>query len=211
VSRAQESTFEDFLGQRSGQSIEGILKDLRASGLSTDSIAGVVGVSRQALHKWVTGESRPTDERRDRIVRLAAICDYVERRGLDPAAWLKDPLGVKGPPITRLDFAQVGRFDLLGQMLDGSIAAGDAVTAGFPSRPVPSVEVVSSVVGDEVLVELPKLGAFGHGRTLSEAQADLIAVVRSVAGSFDSDDPEASLLRSVLHDEDALHRVLFGW
>jgi transcriptional regulator with XRE-family HTH domain len=80
-------------------------------GVSQLAIGRAVGVTPTAVRKWRRGEpAKP--EHRDRLARLAAMCDLLSRSGIhDPAGWIEIPISGEST-LTPLDLFIAGRADL---------------------------------------------------------------------------------------------------
>lgn len=59
------------------------LENIRAvSGLTVPDLAGILGISRPAIYKWLSGESKPKPEKFDRIQALSHITDTFKEAGI---------------------------------------------------------------------------------------------------------------------------------
>lgn len=54
------------------------IKELRQyRGMTQEDLAGMIGVSQQALQKWETGKRTPKKETLDRIYNALGVCDII--------------------------------------------------------------------------------------------------------------------------------------
>jgi transcriptional regulator with XRE-family HTH domain len=66
------------------------------SGLNTERIAGVLGVSRQTYHKWLTCHTL-LEAHRDRLFEVLALVEEAhERHGAETSNWLLTPVSPGG-------------------------------------------------------------------------------------------------------------------
>jgi transcriptional regulator with XRE-family HTH domain len=114
--RYQDSYFHEWAlrtAQRGKAAPAELLRELGELGFAWRDIAGLLGVSVQALQKWRRGEN-VTGLRRREIASLLAACDLItEHNGIEEvASWFEMPLSDLAP-IAPFDLWLAGRHELL--------------------------------------------------------------------------------------------------
>lgn len=103
-------------------------------------LATVFGVSRQAIYKWIGGESTPEDEKLDRIRALSLAADAFQKAGVTRASSLLKMKAFEGRSL--LDLVAAGQ--LLPEHTQTLIAEAQAMDAAYSrsglakSKAVPS-------------------------------------------------------------------------
>lgn len=90
-------------------------------------LATVFGVSRQAIYKWIGGESTPEDEKLDRIRALSLAADAFQKAGVTRASSLLKMKAFEGRSL--LDLVAAGQ--LLPEHTQTLIAEAQAMDAAY--------------------------------------------------------------------------------
>ena len=192
-------------------------------GIEWNEIAKVTGVSRQAVAKWRNGQASPDGRRFRTLCKLAAFAHLNQRRGADPALWLKTRLQVADERESHLSISDVlstGNFRLALQHFDREISDRDLLREVFPRYSTAAEGPATIALRDGVFViSLDELGLFSAADEIEEAQEDLLVQVRDYIndwhGFLCEQEPHASRHRIVTElakaDRDSsLADMLFG-
>jgi transcriptional regulator with XRE-family HTH domain len=98
------------LGQTSATAriVRGLRDDVRrATGLSRQGIARIIGVDRRSLSGWSNGSVEPTDENLDRLRRLARLVSTLDLEAPGSARWVLD----SREPLEAVDIVRAIRQD----------------------------------------------------------------------------------------------------
>jgi transcriptional regulator with XRE-family HTH domain len=90
-------------------------------------LATVFGVSRQAIYKWIGGESTPEDDKLDRIRSLSLAADAFQKAGVARASSLLKMKAFEGRSL--MDLAAAGQ--LLPSHIQSLIAEAQAMDAAY--------------------------------------------------------------------------------
>ena len=99
----------------SQHAVESIERACRTLQLTYSGVAQAINANESTLHRWRSGQSRPTTGFRLRLVALSELIDALERAYPDPdqaRAWLDQPLSCLVGRTPR-DVLEEGRPDLL--------------------------------------------------------------------------------------------------
>lgn len=170
-----------------------------------NEIAKVVGVSRQAVAKWRKGEASPESRRFGTLCKLAAFAHLTERRGGEPALWMKTRLQVadgRESQISVSDVLSTGDFRLALTHFDGGISDRDLMRAVFPRYSTATEGLATMALRDGVFViSLDPLGLFAAAEDVAEAHEDLLVQVRDYINDWND----------FLHDQEphaGRHRIV---
>lgn len=151
-------------------------------GIEWNEIAKVAGVSRQAVTKWRNGEASPDSRRFWTLCKLAAFAHSTQRRGGEPALWMKAHLQVadgRESPISVSDVLSTGNFRLALRHFDGEISDRDLLREVFPRYSTAAEGLATTALRDGVfVVSLDELGLLSASDKIEEAQEDLLIQVR---------------------------------
>lgn len=94
------------------------------AGLSDAEIARATGAARSTSRAWLNGSRRPTGERAERLIELAALVERLERV-MDPGyigVWLRKPVPALGErkPLDVIGRGHYGRVARLVSELEGT-------------------------------------------------------------------------------------------
>ena len=183
----------------------------------------MAGISRQAVTKWRNGQASPDNRRFGTLCKLTAFAYLIQRRGGDPARWLKMRLQVADESESHLSISDVlstGNFRLALQHFDRDISDRELLREVFPRYSTEAAGLAAIELRDGVFViSLDDLGLYSAGEDVEEAQDDLLFQVRDYIDdwhdSLREQEPHASRWRIVNEMEQAdrdssLADMLFG-
>ncbi len=151
-------------------------------GVEWNEIAKVAGISRQAVTKWRNGQASPDSRRFGTLCKLAAFADLIQRRGGDPALWLKTRLQVADDRDSRVSVSDVlstGNFRLALEHFNRNISDLELLREVFPRYSTEPPGLATIGLSDGVfVVSLDELGLVAAGEDMEEAQEDLLFQVR---------------------------------
>ena len=183
----------------------------------------MAGISRQAVTKWRNGQASPDSRRFGTLCKLAAFADLIQRRGGDPALWLKTRLQVADDRDSRVSISDVlstGNFRFALEHFDRNISDLALLREVFPrySNEAPGLATIE--LNDDVfVVSLDVLGLVAAGEDLGEVQEDLLFQVRDYLNDwhdFLSEREPHSTNRRIVHEleqadrDSSLPDLLFG-
>ncbi len=183
----------------------------------------MAGISRQAVTKWRNGQASPDSRRFGTLCKLAAFADLIQRRGGDPALWLKTRLQVADDRYSRVSVSDVlstGNFRLALEHFNRNISDLALLREVFPrySNEAPGLATIELSDGVFV-VSLDVLGLVAAGEDLGEVQEDLLFQVRDYLNDwhdFLSEREPHSTNRRIVHEleqadrDSSLPDLLFG-
>ncbi len=151
-------------------------------GIEWNEIAKVAGISRQSVAKWRNGQASPDSRRFSTLCKLAAFARLIERRGSDPALWLKTRLQVADDRDSRFSVSDVlstGNFLLALEHFDRNISDLELLREVFPRYSTEPPGLATIELSDGVfVVSLEELGLVAAGEDMEEVQEDLLFQVR---------------------------------
>ena len=147
-----------------------------------NEIAKVSGVSHQTVTKWRKGQASPDSRRFGTLCMLAAFADLIQRRGGEPALWLKTRQQVADDRNFRISISDVlstGNFRLALEHFDRNISDLELLREVFPRYSTESPSLATVALSDGVfVVSLDQLGLVAAGEDMEEVQEDLLFQVR---------------------------------
>ena len=136
-------------------------------GVEWNEIAKVAGISRQAVTKWRNGQASPDSRRLGTLCKLAAFADLIQRRGGDPALWLKTRLQVADDRDSRISISDVlstGNFRLALEHFNRNISDLKLLREVFPRYSTEAPGLATIGLSNGVFeVSLDELGLVAAG------------------------------------------------
>ena len=192
-------------------------------GVEWNEIAKVSGISRQAVTKRRNGQVSPDRRRFGTLCKLAAFADLIQRRGGEPALWLKTRLQVADDRDSRVSISDVlstGNFRLALEHFDRNISDLELLREVFPRYSTEAPGLATIELNDGVfVVSLDELGLVAAGEDMEEVQEDLLFQVRDYLNDwhdFLSEHEPHTSNRRIVHEleqadrDSSLPDLLFG-
>ena len=174
----------------------------------------MAGISRQVVTKWRNGQASPDSRRLGTLCKLAAFADLIQRRGGDPALWLKTRLQVADDRVSLFSISDVlstGNFRLALEHFNRNISDLKLLREVFPrySTEAPGLATIGLSNGVFV-VSLDELGLVAAGEDLEEVQEDLLFQVHDYLNDwhdFLSERAPHTSNRRIVHELEQADRV----